>query len=131
MTATQVDGVPVVADEPAASSLPPNPRTGQPVYFRQIRKLLLEDGRELFGCVHCDFTSAAVASVRPHLVAHRDPTALPKGPVAGIDLLEVARRLEAVERIQDDRDTWRRRALKAEAELRRIRKAFGSLSVTS
>ncbi|WP_019061562.1 hypothetical protein [Streptomyces prunicolor] len=74
MTATHVKGVTVVADEPARS---PISRPGVNVVFDQIRHLLLADGSEWYGCLHCDYVSQNQNSIRPHLKAHK-PKAAPE-----------------------------------------------------
>lgn len=71
MTATHVNGVAVVADEPAQS---PISRPGVNVVFDQIRHLLLADGNEWYGCRHCDYVSQNQNSIRPHLKAHKPKT---------------------------------------------------------
>ncbi|MFI8932604.1 hypothetical protein ACIG3E_33690 [Streptomyces sp. NPDC053474] len=76
MTATHVNGVTVVADEPAPS---PISRPGVTVTFEQIRHLLLADGAEVYGCRHCTYTSPNINSIRPHLKAHK-----PKKPKAAV-----------------------------------------------
>ncbi|MFB6881266.1 hypothetical protein ACFCY8_10570 [Streptomyces noursei] len=75
MTATHVNGVAVIADEPALS---PISRPGINVTFDQIRHLLLADGSETYGCRHCTYVSDNINSIRPHLKAHK---AKPKEPV--------------------------------------------------
>ncbi|MEV7887513.1 hypothetical protein ACWD3I_26015 [Streptomyces sp. NPDC002817] len=68
MTATHVNDVAVVADEPAQS---PISRPGVNVVFDQIRHLLLADASEWYGCLHCDYVSQNQNSIRPHLKAHK------------------------------------------------------------
>lgn len=131
MTATEVDGVPVIATEPAADPKGwKDRRTGEPLKFRQVLRLLLEDGTETYGCLHCDYTSRNIYSIRPHLNKHRftiaaEPTG--NGHPAGVDLADLARRLQHVDRLEQDVDTWKRRALDAERELRKIRDVLGGL----
>ena len=127
MTATHVDGVPVIAAEPAQDPKGwKDRRTGEPLRFKQILRLLLEDGSETFGCIHCDYTNPSIYSVRPHLNKHRLTLAAESnGHAAGVDLAELARRLQRVDRLEADRDEWRRRALDAERELRKIRELLG------
>lgn len=123
MTARWVDGVPVIATEPVPSNWR-NKATGQPLQYRQIVKLLLEDGREVYGCVHCDYASPKLTSLRPHMNKHRLPK-FESRDGAGIDLGEFLRRVDSYERLEADRDHWRRRALEAEGHLRRLREALG------
>jgi hypothetical protein len=132
VTATQVDGVPVVADEPATA--PMRTRAGQPIRFTQIRHLLLEDGSEAFGCAHCDYASRNPLSIRPHLNKHRaqsaqsaqdaPPAAAPTPASAVLDLRELVSRLDAADQVAAERDEWRTRALKAERDLARLRAAL-------
>ncbi|MEU6331473.1 hypothetical protein ABZ851_29980 [Streptomyces sp. NPDC047049] len=75
MTATHVNGVAVIIDEPAPS---PISRPGADVTFDQIRHLLLADGAETYGCLHCPYVSENISSVRGHLKAH---SSKPKGQV--------------------------------------------------
>lgn len=127
MTATRVNGLAVVADEAAESPLPKRP-DGSPVLYKRMRRLLLEDGSEVFGCALCDLTGE-LAVVRMHLKVHAEPKqARPRVDLS--DLMDLARRLQAVDRIQADRDEWRDRALKAEGELRKLRKALEAVLPT-
>lgn len=132
MTATHVNGLAVIASEPARSGWK-HPRTGEPLKYRQMLRLLLEDGSEVFGCLHCDYTHPSLNSVRPHLNKHRDPReerhelrALP-----GVDMSDLAalgRRLQEYAQVCADRDTWKSRALKAEGDLRKLRSLLGVTS---
>ncbi|MFG3710798.1 hypothetical protein [Micromonospora sp. NPDC047730] len=65
MTATHVNGVEVYAVEPYPSPIP-GPH-GEKLYFKQTVRILLANGQELAGCVHCDYTSENWRSIRPHL----------------------------------------------------------------
>lgn len=120
MTATHVNGVPVIASEPALSTWR-NRRTGEPLEYRQMLRLLLEDGSEVYGCLHCDYTHPNLASVRPHLNKHRGERINGSAAV----LAEVGRQLQDYARVVDERDQWRTRALKAEGDLRRLRTLLG------
>lgn len=123
MTATHVDGVAVIAAEPAESTWK-HRGTGENLKYRQMLRLLLEDGREVYGCLHCDYTHPSLNSVRPHLNKHR----LDVGDNgSALDLTEVARRLHDAARTEADRDHWKGRALAAERELRKIRELLGGL----
>lgn len=121
MTATHVNGLAVIADEAAPTNITNG--AGERVYFRQIRKLLLEDDSIAYGCVHCEFTGVSTNSVRPHLSKHSGPakpkTRRPKLRELTID--ELMAKLENHERVAAERDNWRVRALKAEGQLRSLR----------
>ncbi|MFF4205731.1 hypothetical protein ACFYZ8_34345 [Streptomyces sp. NPDC001668] len=67
MTATSINGIDVVEDQPAQSPLT---RPGVHVVFDKIRHLLLADGSEWYGCALCDYTSQNKNSILPHLKAH-------------------------------------------------------------
>lgn len=126
MTATHVDGLAVIADQPALSAI--QTPTGKPIHFKQIRELLLEDESTVYGCVHCDYTGPSVNAVRPHLSKHRDG-AKPKKAAArprlqDLSLAELAKRLESIERVTQDRDHWKARALKAERQLSGLRRTL-------
>ncbi|MGW1976458.1 hypothetical protein [Streptomyces sp. NPDC001889] len=71
MTATHVNGIAVVVDQPAES---PISRPGVNVVFEKIRHLLLADGAEMYGCSLCDYTSENKLSIRPHLKVHKPRT---------------------------------------------------------
>lgn len=123
MTATQVDGVDVVADEPARS--PVNDRDGNPILFKQMRELLLSDGRTVFGCIHCDYTADKLTQVRPHLNKHRDgKPSRGSGPIAAL-AKQLAAQAGQVEALTADRDQWRQRARSAEKSLADLRRALG------
>lgn len=117
-----IDGVAVVADEPTLA--PMRDKAGQPIYWQQTRTLRLADGRTVYGCAHCDYTSANVHSVRPHLNAHRARNMVaPDGdPVTAL-----VARLAQFDKVVADRDEWKRRAKSAERDLRAIRKALAGV----
>jgi hypothetical protein len=123
MTATHVGAVAVVADEPAQS--PIKDVRGNPIFFKQIRELLLEDGTAVFGCVHCDYTGASTAVIRPHLRVHKDPSS--GGRKRDLTLKELIREVEGMEEIKADRDRWKARAELAERKLAQFRAAFREL----
>lgn len=125
MTATHVNGVPVIAAEPAVSNFK-NQATGENLRYRQMLRLLLEDGSEVFGCLHCDYTSPNLNSVRPHLNKHRLSLEIGNGH-GGVDIAGLVKRLQAVEVVEADRDRWKARAIDAERELRKIREVLGGL----
>lgn len=70
MTATIVNGLSVISEGPARAPIT-NRKTGEPIYWEQIRELTLADGSTTFGCIHCDYTNINRNSLRPHLNAHR------------------------------------------------------------
>lgn len=127
MTATQVGGKAVVAVEPATSHWKDS--TGAHIQYRQMLRLLLEDGTEVYGCLHCDYTHESLNSVRPHLNKHRlEKRQAEAAEVGGLSLAELARALGSHERTVTELEEWKRRALKAEGALRTLRKALGSTS---
>ena len=68
MTATAVNGVAVVADEPTRA--PINARGGNPIFWQKVRTLALADGTVVYGCRDCAYVNANVLSIRPHLKKH-------------------------------------------------------------
>lgn len=133
MTATHVNGLEVITDEPAEAPLSTADR---PVFFKQIRRLLLADGDEVFGCVHCTYTADSVHRVRPHLGKHSRrgtdprpgavPTMRPQADVAEL-LARLAKGDTAraeLSTAQRERNRWKRRALDAERDLETIRRAI-------
>lgn len=120
MTTRVVYGHAVVAENPAPSSL--TDKNGNPVYFKQIRTLTLDNGDVVYGCAHCDYTAETVNSVRPHLNKHRDVKPRPAASSAVTVLAEENVRLTAeVER-------WRQRARDAEKTLAAIRRAWAKVT---
>ncbi|SDH68011.1 hypothetical protein SAMN05421505_12054 [Sinosporangium album] len=117
MTATHVDGIEVVSDEPTPSPLNGPIRT---VYFTRIRTLVLADASKVYGCTECDYTDPMVGKVRTHLSSSH--TAKPKTPDPMSHLIADAAR--AVARLEQQRDSWKARALAAERSLRAIRKVI-------
>ena len=135
MTATKVDGHAVVADEPAVSPLR-NRRDNGTIHFSRIRRLLLDDESVVHGCAECDYVGAGVGNVRAHLRVHRirdaEPALMPttrsiEDMNVG-DLLGAARRsdalADALERMTEDRNHWKARALRAERAMATLRKAL-------
>lgn len=128
MTATTVNGHEVVADDPALSPLS---TPEKPIYYKQIRQLLLGDGSVMFGCAHCDFTTPHMVRVRPHLRVHAESAPVRVGTVDDVmdNLREVIEQrhaglLAAIERLSGERDEWKARAVKAEKSLATLRKAL-------
>jgi hypothetical protein len=76
MTAAQINGVAVVADEPTRSRITDN--GGNPVFWRQVRKLRLADDSTVFGCVHCTFVRESPMAVLTHLPMHSNPMLRPQ-----------------------------------------------------
>lgn len=123
MTATHVNGVEVIADEPTTS--PITAKDGSPVLWHQTRTLLLADGSTVYGCVHCDYTSPNANSVRPHLNRHRNNSSASKSTPGDLSLNELVARLADLDKVTADRDEWKRRALAAEKRLKALRNALG------
>ncbi len=128
MTATDVDGVAVVDDQP--STAPFRDRSGNPIYLRQTRVLTLADGSVVYGCAHCDYTSANVNSIRPHLGKHNGPrragATQDKPGGLNLPLTDLLKRLEQLDAITADRDEWKARAQSAERRLKQLRSALSA-----
>lgn len=124
MTATEVNGVDVVSDEPTQA--PMNMADGRPIVWTQTRTLVLKDGSVVYGCQHCDYTSPNILSIRPHLNKHRTRGSSTSRRSDDVSLNQLLRRLSELDAIESDRDKWRRRALDAEHRLRTLRKALAS-----
>lgn len=116
MTATEVNGVAVVATEPVLS---PMSRPGKPIPFTRIVRLLLADDAELHGCTECVFTDPSLGKVRNHLKDHKK-TSVPDGlaDLTVAELIEragaVGARAGALERMTESRNEWKTRAQRAE-----------------
>lgn len=119
MTATVVNGLEVIADEPTEA--PVRNRAGQPVLWRQTRTLLLADGSTTYGCVHCEYTSDNPRSIRPHLNKHRTTPAAEVDPLDGLTLGEIRQQLAEV-------DELRARAARAEQQLDMLRSALRGIA---
>ncbi|MGH3859184.1 hypothetical protein [Actinokineospora sp.] len=125
MTATMVDRVEVLADEPTEAAM--RDRAGKPVVWQQTRTLLLADGRTVYGCAHCDYTSDNVRSIRPHLNKHRgavEPEHADLGALGEVTLAEALARLADHDQVAADRDEWKTRATRAERSLAALRRAL-------
>lgn len=118
MTATVAYGLEVLADEPTPS---PISHQGQTIMWEQTRTLLLSDGSTAYGCLHCDYVSRNVLSIRPHLSKHTRRQNVNGHATSVADLLAQLRQLSET---SADRDRWRARALTAEKSLRDIRTAI-------
>lgn len=138
MTATVVNGHAVIATEPAVSPLTGNAnRARGTIYYKQIAKLLLDDGSEMYGCIHCNFVRDAANKVYPHLKKHKRPIqgSNGHGPAGDVLSMTVEQLLdrrrdasayqEAIDRLTVDRDGWKQRARAAERDLKTIRSALG------
>lgn len=123
MTATHVNGVEVIADEPTPS--PITTRDGGTVLWHQTRTLLLADGSTVYGCQHCDYTNERATSIRPHLNKHRDTNGKTATATGDLTLQQLVARLGDYDKVAGERDDWKRRALDAEGKLRTLRKALG------
>ncbi|GAA1962132.1 hypothetical protein [Amycolatopsis minnesotensis] len=126
MTATEVDGVAVIADEPREA--PFRDKAGNVVYQPQTRVLTLANGTIVYGCLHCSYTSANPNSVRPHLARHNSRRKTNgHGPDSSLNLplAELMDRLDKLAAVTEDRDAWKARALNAERRLKQLRTALG------
>ncbi|SDD86155.1 hypothetical protein [Actinokineospora iranica] len=124
MTATTVNGVRVVDDRPTNAQM--RDRAGNPILWQQTRTLVLADGRTVYGCAHCDYTSNNVRSIRPHLNRHRADAAprVDLGELGGLTLAEAVARLAEHDRVAGERAEWKQRALAAERALSTLRAAL-------
>lgn len=123
MTATTVNGQDVITAVPATA--PITTRDGDPILFKQTMRLLLADGSEVFGCIHCDYTHASLSGVRPHLKVHAGPK--PPKTTGGGRSMTLDQLVAAVARlgeVEADRDRWKSRAVKAEKSLTTLRNAL-------
>lgn len=127
MTATEVDGVAVVSDEPQVA--PFKDKQGAPIHLPQTRVLTLANGAVVYGCAHCDYTSTNPFSVRPHLNKHaarrNGHHKAAAGSPLNLSLADLMARLDKVDSLVTDRDQWKTRALSAERRLKQLRAALG------
>ena len=121
MTASTVDGLEVIADEPTEGSL--CAPSGKPLVWRQTRTLLLEDGSTVYGCLHCDYTNPNLRAIRPHLKKHR-ATTVEVERLDELTLGEILRKLSTLDALTAERDKWQERATRAERSLSDLRKAL-------
>ncbi|QYN17500.1 hypothetical protein [Amycolatopsis sp. DSM 110486] len=122
MTATHVDGVLVVGDEPTVTPMKTNSGK-KTVVWEQTRTLRLEDGRTVYGCQHCDYTSPNQYSVRPHLMKHnrRRPHSAHVPSAANMTLANLLETATQIDKLTTDMEAWKARALDAEDKLRALR----------
>ncbi|OXM69666.1 C2H2-type zinc finger protein [Amycolatopsis vastitatis] len=127
MTATEVNGIAVVSDEPRQAPFRDN--GGNTVYQPQTRVLTLANGSVVYGCQHCDYTSSNPNSIRPHLGKHtgrpRKGTRTTASNSLDLPLAELMGRLDTLTAVTEDRDAWKTRALTAEKRLKQLRNALG------
>lgn len=127
-----IEGQLVVADEAAETALSTPERR---VHFKRIRKLTLADSSTVYKCTECDYVRPRWEQVRPHLSRHQEPKLedlVPAGPLMEMrlaDLVDVAKRVEVqarhIDRLIDERDNWKSRAVDAERRLASMRRALG------
>jgi hypothetical protein len=101
----------VLADEPTEA--PMRDRAGKPIVWQQTRTPLLADGRTVYGCAHCEYTSTNVRSIRPHLNKHRDNAEPDRADLGALGEVTLGER----DQVAADRDEWKGRATRAERAL--------------
>lgn len=79
-TSTHVDGVRIIAREPAEGPHPNPGKNGVTVPFRRVSRLLLDDERELFECDECGYRRSEIHSVVSHLPKHNPAKTAPLYP---------------------------------------------------
>lgn len=132
-----VDGEKVVKDEAEQSPLT---RPGQsPVVFKGRRVLTLESGRQVHGCADCEFTGTRGEVVKHRVADHgvnqggaRRKT--DSGPSENVTAMTLGEVLHLAGQIEDwesvvtavtaERDDWQSRAVVAERELTKIKRAL-------
>lgn len=77
MTTTEFEGLRVIAEDDATTPL--TTKKSGPIRLKQVRELLLEDGSTAYGCLHCDYASRNMNSIRPHLRIHAGHRRHPNG----------------------------------------------------
>lgn len=128
MTAKVVNGKTALADEAAESPYLYDRKTGEKVRWRQVRRLLLEDGTITYGCAHCDYTSDNLNSIRPHLGKHNKKANQPGAPngIAALPpndyFIRLLRQVEQLDHVCAERDQWKARAQSAERDLATLRR---------
>jgi hypothetical protein len=121
MTATEVDGLAVVDDQPTPAVM--KDAAGQTIYFQQTRMLTLADGDVVYGCQHCDYVSDNWRSIRPHLRVHNGaPSTANYLPPA---VRNAITNITKTQRQAQEAASWRDRALRAEKALDAMNKALG------
>lgn len=111
----------VIADKATPS---PISNESKQVLWQQTRTLTLDDGSTAYGCVHCEYVSRNINSIRPHLGKHNRRRS--NGQVTGDRTIkEIIQKLGTLDEITADRDRWKTRALKAEHSLQTLREALG------
>lgn len=125
----------VIHEAPAQSRL--KDKAGHHVLYKQIRELLLADGSITYGCAHCSETSPDIMVIFRHLRTHKPATirrpkpkkAAPKpdtnGHKAEGDGLVIQLVETEIAKLTMQRDRYKARALKAERELAKVRRALG------
>lgn len=120
-----INGHTVIEDQPTEA--PIQTKAGTPIYWRQVRTLLLSNGELIYGCAHCDYTSTNPNSIRPHLSAHSNGKRK-SNTTTGSEVEHVLNQLSQLDRLRNELDHYKQRAHKAERDLRAIRRAIGGES---
>lgn len=134
----------VVADEPALSPLPA--RVGQqPVTFKKLRVLTLDDGTTTHGCGDCGEFTGTRGEVQKHRYdEHQAPRAGRRAAEPSIpadlsamtlgELVELSRDAaswgDLITELEVKLDDWRTRALAAESWKRKVTVRFAQLGFT-
>jgi hypothetical protein len=108
---TEVDGVEVVACEPATAEHP-NPNIGGMITYEAILHLLLKNGNELHACGKCGDVFDTIPGVIGHQKIHSER---PPAPLSGDKLDVIKAALRAVKKYSNFYDRYQRAA----AELNR------------
>lgn len=134
MTATQVNGIDVVTQEPVESHMVDGHGGKRP--FARIVRLLLSDGTDVYGCTVCDHTQPTdlpVQQMMQHLGKdHPEGRSRPNGTVKGgppadlrdLTLADVYRLAQLGLNASTQIAKWKRRATDAEKRLEDGRRAF-------
>lgn len=141
-----VGGQLVIASEPAELNIV-NPHTKRRIPSDKVLRLLLQDGTETYGCADCDYTNTNQSAIIPHRNRHRKlqsvaGTARSKKageftvaevmdnitswmqPVMNISMDELRAYIAAYD-ADANLQSWKDRALDAEARLARLQKILG------
>ncbi|MFK0142502.1 hypothetical protein [Streptomyces murinus] len=141
----KINGLEVIAIEFAETPLS---TPEKPVHFKQIVKILLEDGSVVYGCAWagCGFIRDTAIAVRPHLKAHKPDTDTGKkldapdvNTLTVGELLELAGSAQTLrldlerttrerDRLAKSLDEWKQRAQTAQRRLNSIQKALAPVT---
>lgn len=145
MTAQSVNGIKVLTTEPVDSYL--KDKDGNPIPYKRISLALLEDNSTIYVCTDnddCDFADESMGKVRAHIGWRHPADGVRRTRGDGLFNVSVSALSEVtlgelvstysmsqsggkdkqIEKLVEERNSWRTRALEAERDINAMRRVF-------